>query len=79
MKWWKLKKEKCCSEFRKELRQALGGREESPDDRESTAEWMNVKMCLRNGDVQEQGWCAELQQLQRDKVDEPHEAQGKSC
>lgn len=34
IKWWKLKKEKCCAEFRKELKRALGGK----DDRESTAE-----------------------------------------
>ena len=28
IKWWKLKKEDCCEEFREEIRRALGGREE---------------------------------------------------
>ncbi|KAK3531013.1 hypothetical protein QTP70_007858 [Hemibagrus guttatus] len=37
-KWWKLKKEECCEEFRQKLRQALGGQEVLPDDWETTAE-----------------------------------------
>ncbi|KAK3539937.1 hypothetical protein QTP70_019581 [Hemibagrus guttatus] len=37
-KWWKLKKEECCEEFRQKLRQALGGHVVLPDDWESTAE-----------------------------------------
>ncbi|KAK3537128.1 hypothetical protein QTP70_002141 [Hemibagrus guttatus] len=37
-KWWKLKKEECCEEFRQKLRQALGGQVVLPDDWESTAE-----------------------------------------
>ncbi|KAK3516356.1 hypothetical protein QTP70_009412 [Hemibagrus guttatus] len=37
-KWWKLKKEKCCEEFRQKLRQALGGQVVLPDDWETTAE-----------------------------------------
>ncbi|KAK3511055.1 hypothetical protein QTP70_029373, partial [Hemibagrus guttatus] len=36
-KWWKLKKEECCEEFRQKLRQALGG-QVVPDDWETTAE-----------------------------------------
>ena len=32
IKWWKLKKEDCCEEFREEIRRNLGGREELPDD-----------------------------------------------
>ena len=32
IKWWKLKKEDCCEEFREEIRQDLGGEEELPDD-----------------------------------------------
>ena len=32
IKWWKLKKEDCCEEFREEIRRALGGKEELPDD-----------------------------------------------
>ncbi|KAK3574219.1 hypothetical protein QTP86_004312 [Hemibagrus guttatus] len=36
-KWWKLKKEECCEEFRQKLRQALGGQVLLPDDWETTA------------------------------------------
>ncbi|KAK3537270.1 hypothetical protein QTP70_007006 [Hemibagrus guttatus] len=38
IKWWKLKKEECCEEFRQKLRQALGGQVVLPDDWETTAE-----------------------------------------
>ncbi|KAK3573832.1 hypothetical protein QTP86_032905, partial [Hemibagrus guttatus] len=37
-KWWKLKKEECCEEFRQKLRKALGGQVVLPDDWETTAE-----------------------------------------
>ncbi|KAK3509784.1 hypothetical protein QTP70_010750 [Hemibagrus guttatus] len=37
-KWWKLKKEECCEEFRQKLRQALCGQVVLPDDWETTAE-----------------------------------------
>ncbi|KAK3546147.1 hypothetical protein QTP70_024471, partial [Hemibagrus guttatus] len=37
-KWWKLKKEECCEEFRQKLRQALDGQVLLPDDWETTAE-----------------------------------------
>ncbi|KAK3510023.1 hypothetical protein QTP70_026002 [Hemibagrus guttatus] len=37
-KWWKLKKEECCEEFRQKLRQALGGQVVLPDDWETSAE-----------------------------------------
>ncbi|KAK3564512.1 hypothetical protein QTP86_022855, partial [Hemibagrus guttatus] len=37
-KWWKLKKEECCEEFRQRLRQALGGQVVLPDEWETTAE-----------------------------------------
>ncbi|KAK3527442.1 hypothetical protein QTP86_022668, partial [Hemibagrus guttatus] len=37
-KWWKLKKEECCEEFRQKLRQTLGGQVVLPDDWETTAE-----------------------------------------
>ncbi|KAK3570848.1 hypothetical protein QTP86_028265 [Hemibagrus guttatus] len=37
-KWWKLKKEECCEEFRQKLKQALGGQVVLPDDWETTAE-----------------------------------------
>ncbi|KAK3525846.1 hypothetical protein QTP70_010915 [Hemibagrus guttatus] len=36
-KWWKLKKEECCEEFRQKLRKALDG-QVLPDDWETTAE-----------------------------------------
>eukprot|EP00064_Thunnus_orientalis_P005610 superscaffoldBa00000558_g5624 len=38
IKWWKLKKEDCCVDFREELRQMLGGSEELPDGWVTTAE-----------------------------------------
>ncbi|KAK3516038.1 hypothetical protein QTP70_002514 [Hemibagrus guttatus] len=37
-KWWKLKKEECCEEFRQKLSQPLGGQVVLPDDWETTAE-----------------------------------------
>ncbi|KAK3536884.1 hypothetical protein QTP86_027008, partial [Hemibagrus guttatus] len=37
-KWWKLKKEECCEEFRQKLRQALGGQVVLPGDWETTAD-----------------------------------------
>ena len=37
IKWWKLKKEDCCEELREEIRRALGGKEELPDDWTTTA------------------------------------------
>ncbi|KAK3570815.1 hypothetical protein QTP86_027625, partial [Hemibagrus guttatus] len=44
-KWWKLKKEECCEEFRQKLKQALGGQVVLPDDWETTAEviWEKAK------------------------------------
>ncbi|MCI4382168.1 hypothetical protein PGIGA_G00260670 [Pangasianodon gigas] len=41
-KWWKLKKEACCEDFRQQLRQALGGQVVLPDDWETTAEVIRV-------------------------------------
>ncbi|MCJ8749464.1 hypothetical protein PDJAM_G00176550 [Pangasius djambal] len=41
-KWWKLKKEECCKDFRQKLRQALGGQVVLPDDWETTAEVIRV-------------------------------------
>ena len=37
IKLWKLKEEDCCEEFREEIRRALGGEEELPDDWTTTA------------------------------------------
>ncbi|MCJ8749343.1 hypothetical protein PDJAM_G00175160 [Pangasius djambal] len=41
-KWWKLKKEECCEDFRQKLRQALGGQAVLPDDWDTTAEVIRV-------------------------------------
>ncbi|KAK3512632.1 hypothetical protein QTP70_018763 [Hemibagrus guttatus] len=41
-KWWKLKKEECCEEFRQKMRQALGCQVVLPDDWETTAEVIRV-------------------------------------
>ncbi|MCJ8744991.1 hypothetical protein PDJAM_G00125150 [Pangasius djambal] len=41
-KWWKLKKEECCEDFRQKLRQALGGQVVLPDYWETTAEVIRV-------------------------------------
>ncbi|KAK3513305.1 hypothetical protein QTP70_009777 [Hemibagrus guttatus] len=41
-KWWKLKKEECCEEFRQKLMQALGGQVVLQDDWEGTAEVIRV-------------------------------------
>ncbi|KAK3541875.1 hypothetical protein QTP86_008141 [Hemibagrus guttatus] len=37
-KWWTLKKEECCEEFRQKLMQALGAQVVLPEDWETTAE-----------------------------------------
>ncbi|MCJ8729266.1 hypothetical protein PDJAM_G00104150 [Pangasius djambal] len=41
-RWWKLKKEECCEDFRQKLRQALSGQVVLPDDWETTAEVIRV-------------------------------------
>ncbi|MCJ8749606.1 hypothetical protein PDJAM_G00178220 [Pangasius djambal] len=41
-KWWKLKKEECCEDFRQKLKQALGGQVVLPDDWETTEEVIKV-------------------------------------
>lgn len=41
IKWWKLKKDDCCRQFREELLQALGGSEELPED------WENATKVMR--------------------------------
>ncbi len=38
LKWWKLKEEHCCVNFREGVRQALSGGEELPNDWVTTAE-----------------------------------------
>ncbi|KAK3550110.1 hypothetical protein QTP86_020660, partial [Hemibagrus guttatus] len=49
-KWWKLKKEECCEEFRQKLRQALGGQVVLPDDWETIAEV--IRETERKGSIQ---------------------------
>lgn len=41
--WWKLKTEGCCEEFRKDLRQTLGGREELPGEDQRAAVWLRAE------------------------------------
>ena len=37
IKWWNLKTEDCCEEFREEIRRSLGGEEDLPDDWTTTS------------------------------------------
>ncbi|KAK3549360.1 hypothetical protein QTP70_034599, partial [Hemibagrus guttatus] len=68
-KWWKLKKEECCEEFRQKLRQALGGQVVLPDDWETTAEviretWrkvLGVSSGRRKEDKETWWWNEEVQ------------------
>ncbi|KAK3567014.1 hypothetical protein QTP86_008947 [Hemibagrus guttatus] len=68
-KWWKLKKEECCEEFRQKLRQALGGQVVLPDDWETTAEViretgrkvLGVSSGKRKGDKETWWWNEEVQ------------------
>lgn len=41
--WWKMKTEGCCEEFRKDLRQTLGGREELPGEDQRAAVWLRAE------------------------------------
>ncbi|KAK3514140.1 hypothetical protein QTP70_005072 [Hemibagrus guttatus] len=68
-KWWKLKNEECCEEFRQKLRQALGGQVVLPDDWETTAEViretgrkvLGVSSGRRNEDKETWWWNEEVQ------------------
>ncbi|KAK3519975.1 hypothetical protein QTP70_009631 [Hemibagrus guttatus] len=68
-KWWKLKKEECCEEFRQKLRQALGGQVVLPDDWETTAEViretgrkvLGVSSGMRKEDKETWWWNEEVQ------------------
>ncbi|KAK3545483.1 hypothetical protein QTP70_007728 [Hemibagrus guttatus] len=68
-KWWKLKKEECCEEFRQKLRQALGGQVVLPDDWKTTAEViretgrkvLGVSSGRRKEDKETWGWNEEVQ------------------
>ncbi|KAK3556038.1 hypothetical protein QTP70_001862 [Hemibagrus guttatus] len=76
-KWWKLKKEECCEEFRQKLRQALGGQVVLPDDCETTAEViretgrkvLGVSSGRRKEDKETWWWNEEVQDsIQRKRV-----------
>ncbi|KAK3560234.1 hypothetical protein QTP86_002183 [Hemibagrus guttatus] len=76
-KWWKLKKEECCEEFRQKLRQALGGQVVLPDDWETTAEViretgrkvLGVSSGRRNEDKETWWWNEEVQDsIQRKRL-----------
>ncbi|KAK3546774.1 hypothetical protein QTP86_001526 [Hemibagrus guttatus] len=76
-KWWKLKKEECCEEFRQKLRQALGGQVVLPDDWEITAEviretgrkGLGVSSGRRKEDMETWWWNEEVQDsIQRKRL-----------
>ncbi|KAK3524034.1 hypothetical protein QTP70_017548 [Hemibagrus guttatus] len=76
-KWWKLKKEECCEEFRQKLRQALGGQVVLPDDWETTAEMiretgrkvLGVSSGRRKEDKETWWWNEEVQDsIQRKRL-----------
>ncbi|KAK3524775.1 hypothetical protein QTP86_004223 [Hemibagrus guttatus] len=76
-KWWKLKKEECCEEFRQKLRQALGGQVVLPDDWETTAEMiretgrkvLHVSSGRRKEDKETCWWNEEVQDsIQRKRL-----------
>ncbi|KAK3568621.1 hypothetical protein QTP86_010633 [Hemibagrus guttatus] len=76
-KWWKLKKEECCEEFRQKLRQALGGQVVLPDDWETTAELiretgrkvLGVSSGRKKGDKETWWWNEEVQDsIQRKRL-----------
>ncbi|KAK3507776.1 hypothetical protein QTP70_000336, partial [Hemibagrus guttatus] len=76
-KWWKLKKEECCEEFRQKLRQALGGQVLLPDDWETTAEViretgrkvLGVSSGRRKEDKETRWWNEEVQDsIQRKRL-----------
>ncbi|KAK3546615.1 hypothetical protein QTP70_031228 [Hemibagrus guttatus] len=76
-KWWKLKKEECCEEFRQKLRQALGGQVVLPDDWETTAEVIRETgrkvLCVSSGrrkeDKETWWWNEEVQDsIQRKRL-----------
>ncbi|KAJ8364363.1 hypothetical protein SKAU_G00131940 [Synaphobranchus kaupii] len=77
IKWWTLKKEDCCVEFRVELRQALGGSEELPADwvttaevvRETARKVLGVSSGQRKEDKETWWWNEEVQEsIQRKRL-----------
>ena len=75
IKWWKLKKEDCCEEFREEIRRALGGKEELPDDwtttakvvRDTARKVLGVSSKQRKEDKETWWWNEEVQESIRKK------------
>ena len=75
IKWWKLKKEDCCEEFREEIRRALGGEEGLPDDGKTTAnivrdtarKILGVSSKQRKEDKETWWWDDEVQESIRQK------------
>ncbi|KAK3549929.1 hypothetical protein QTP86_016780, partial [Hemibagrus guttatus] len=81
-KWWKLKKEECCEEFRQKLRQALGGQVVLPDDWETTAEViretgrkvLGVSSGRRKEDKETWWWNEEVQDsIQRKRLEKAYD------
>ena len=75
IKWWKLKKEYCCDEFREEIRRAFGGKEELTDDwtttvkavRDTARKVVGVSSTQRQEDKQSWWWNEEVQESTRKK------------
>ena len=75
IKWWKLKKEDCCEEYREEIRRALGGKEELPDDwtttakvvRDTARKVLGVSSKQRKEDKENWWWDEEVQESIRKK------------
>ena len=75
IKWWKLKNEDCCEEFREEIRRALGGEEELQDDwtttanivRDTARKVLGVSSKQRKEDKETWWWDEEVQESIRKK------------
>ena len=75
IKWWKLKNEDCCEDFREEIIRALGGKEELPDDGTTTAnvvrdtarKALGVSSKQRKEDKETWWWDEEVQESIRKK------------
>ena len=76
IKWWKLKKEDCCEEFREEIRRALGGKDELLDDwtttakvvRDTARKVLGVSSKQRKEDKDTWWWNEEVQEGIRKKI-----------
>ena len=75
IKWWKMKEEDCCEEFREEIRRALGEKEELPDDWTTTTKVvrgtarrvLGVSSKQRKEDKETWWWDEEVQESIRKK------------